>query len=151
MGTLWRDTNFLQIIGDTVRNSTGTVLSRGADLIPDGADFVSDPWAMYANGRFTIELDSTNTGGGVLAVTQPVIQRCSQPEARLFPGSAVVWTDVPVAEMTIAAIAAQNIQVLEFSASSSYVYRLSLPDADITNAGDLWVGVNVPRRFGQIR
>lgn len=150
MSTLYRDTKFLQVLGDTTYANTGEPTARASVLVPSNADFASNPFRLYANGRFTIELDATNRGGGVLAIDPIVVQRTAMPHAAQFPVAAgVVWTPVPAAEMGFAAIAAGNIQVEEFQGSANYAYRLFAAEADITNAGDLWIAVNVPKRFSR--
>lgn len=150
MTTWFYDDRFRQVVGGTTFLNTGQPTARTSALIPDDpTTFNSDPWRIWADGQFLLEIDSTNRGGGVLASGAPVLQRSTLPQAYQFPaGVGVVWNAVPAAEIApavFAAIAAQNIQALAILGRAGYVYRLSVPS--ITNAGDLWVGVNVPNRF----
>lgn len=140
MSTLYKGVDFKQLFGGTTYDNTGQPTARTSTFID--AEIFSAPWVMEDKTLYMLELDSTNRGGGILAATAEV-QRASIPTSYQFPLAAgVIWQPVPGAEITLAAIAAQNIQIAQsIGDRASYVYRLRIHT--ITSNGDLWAVVVV--------
>ena len=146
MSTFYRDATFLQIWGGTTFLHTGEPDARTSFLITPTAPttHTSKPWVMHSNGRFQIELDTTNNGGGILLADPVVIESSIIPSSGQFPaGGAAGWQTV--AAMAVAAFAAENVQQLEFEATAGYVYRVSM---NATQIGDIWAAVVMKNKNG---
>lgn len=151
---------FMQLFGTTTFDN-GVVAAPGDGIPPIGPDLVipdiptartsslitagsqSAAWAMFSGQAMSIELDSEDRGGGILQTTYFFERTVIVGSFKNPLAAGVKWTAVPAAEMGLDIIAAENVQVQEFSVMVSGAYRLNNTDHLVN--GDLWAAMKVVR------